>query len=198
MDEVKKQTRRTPAERETEEVAAEARRLFFYHAETGLILRRCYWMGKNVGEEAGTQRTDADGMTYRSVSIKYKIFMSHRVAWLLHYGRWPAMQIDHKDGDGLNNRIGNLSEVTNKQNAMNQKLNAKNSSGVTGVRWHKLAKKWTARIVQDQREIYLGLFESFEDAVRARKDAESKYGFSDRHGTKEATVVPPAASDRIP
>jgi hypothetical protein len=198
MDEVKKQTRRTPAERETEEVAAEARRLFFYHAETGLILRRCYWMGKNVGEEAGTQRTDADGMTYRSVSIKYKIFMSHRVAWLLHYGRWPAMQIDHKDGDGLNNRIGNLSEVTNKQNAMNQKLNAKNSSGVTGVRWHKLAKKWTARIVQDQREIYLGLFESFEDAVRARKDAESKYGFSDRHGTKEATVVAPAASDRIP
>jgi hypothetical protein len=195
MDEIKKQTRRTPAERETEEIAAEARRLFFYHAETGLILRRCYWMGKNVGEEAGTQRTDADGMTYRSVSIKYKIFMSHRVAWLLHYGRWPAMQIDHKDGDGLNNRIGNLSEVTNKQNAMNQKLNAKNSSGVTGVRWHKLAKKWTARIVQDQREIYLGLFESFEDAVRARKEAESKYGFSDRHGTKEADLEPPAACD---
>jgi hypothetical protein len=187
--------RKTPAERETEEVAAEARRLFFYHAETGLILRRCYWMGKNVGEEAGTQRTDSDGMTYRSVSIKYKIFMSHRVAWLLHYGRWPLMQIDHKDGNGLNNRIGNLSEVTNKQNAMNQKLNAKNSSGVTGVRWHKLAKKWTARIVQDQREIYLGLFESFEDAVRARKEAESKYGFSERHGTKEADLEPSAGRD---
>jgi hypothetical protein len=189
--------RKTPAERETEEVAEEARRLFFYHAETGLILRRCYWMGKNVGEEAGTQRTDSDGMTYRSVSIKYKIFMSHRVAWLLHYGRWPSMQIDHKDGNGLNNRIANLSEVTNKQNAMNQKLNAKNSSGVTGVRWHKLAKKWTARIVQDKREIYLGLFESFEDAVAARKDAESKYGFSERHGTKEATLEPPTSSDRV-
>ena len=189
--------RKTPAERETEEVAEEARRLFFYHAETGLILRRCYWRGKNVGEEAGTQRTDSDGMTYRSVSIKYKIFMSHRVAWLLHYGRWPSMQIDHKDGNGLNNRIANLSEVTNKQNAMNQKLNAKNSSGVTGVRWHKLAKKWTARIVQDKREIYLGLFESFEDAVAARKDAESKYGFSERHGTKEATLEPPTSSDRV-
>jgi hypothetical protein len=198
MDEVKKQTRRTPTERETEEVAEDARRLFFYHAETGLIIRRCYWAGKNVGEEAGTQRTDSDGMTYRSVSIKHTLFMSHRVAWLLHYGRWPASQVDHKDGNGLNNRIQNLSEVTNKQNAMNQKLNAKNSSGVTGVRWHKLAKKWTSRVVQDGREIYLGLFESFEDAVRARKDAESKYGFSDRHGTKEATVVPPTASDRIP
>ena len=195
MDEVKKQTRRTPAERETEEVAAEARRLFFYNAETGLILRRCYWMGKNVGEEAGTQRTDADGMTYRSVSIKYKIFMSHRVAWLLHYGRWPAMQIDHKDGDGLNNRIGNLSEVTNRQNSMNMKLFKTSKTGVAGVRWHPAAKKWNARIKCGQKEVYLGLFESFEDAVRARKEAESKYGFSDRHGTKEADLESPAACD---
>jgi len=187
--------RKTPAERETEEVAEEARRLFFYHAETGLILRRCYWMGKNVGEEAGTQRTDSDGMTYRSVSIRHKLFMSHRVAWLLHCGRWPSMQIDHKDGNGINNRISNLSEVTNRQNAMNQKLNAKNSSGVTGVRWHKLAKKWNARIKCGKSEIYLGLFESFEDAVAARKDAESKYGFSERHGTKEADLESSAGRD---
>jgi hypothetical protein len=173
--------RKTPAERETEEVAEEARRLFFYHAETGLILRRCYWMGKNVGEEAGAERTDSDGMTYRSLSIKHTPFMSHRVAWLLHYGRWPAMQIDHKDGNGLNNRIDNLREVTNQQNAMNlKKRNPK--SGHTGVRWHKAGKMWQARIHIDGKEIGLGLYRDINDAVAARKSAEKKYGFSDMHG----------------
>lgn len=186
--------RRSPAERETQEVADEARRLFFYHAETGLILRRVYQMGKHVGEEAGGVRTDADGMTYRTVSIFRKVFMSHRVAWLLHYGVWPTMRLDHRDGNGINNRIENLREVTNQQNGMNMKLNRTSKTGVSGVRWHPLAKKWNARITVSNQEIYLGLFESFEDAVAARKQAESKYGFSERHGTK-AGMESPASSD---
>jgi len=189
--------RRSPAERETQEVADEARRLFFYHAETGLILRRVFWRGSNVGEEPGTQRTDADGMTYRILALLGDRFMAHRVAWLLHYGVWPSLQIDHRDGNGLNNRIENLREVTNQQNAMNMKLNRTSTTGISGIRWHKLAKKWNVRITVQQQEIYLGLFESFEDAVRVRKEAESKYGFTERHGTKEATVVSSAPCDRV-
>jgi len=186
--------RRSPAERETREVADEVRRMFFYHAETGLILRCVYQMGRHVGEEAGTQVTDADGMEYRSVSVFNTPFRSHRIAWLLYYGNWPSLQIDHRDGDGLNNRITNLREVTNRENGMNSKMSSRNSSGVVGVRWHPAAKKWNARIKVSSVEIYLGIFESFEDAVAARKQAESKYGFSERHGTK-TDLESPAASD---
>jgi hypothetical protein len=186
--------RRSPSDRETQEVADEARRLFFYHADTGLILRRVYQMGKHVGEEAGGVRTDADSMTYRAVSILRRVFMSHRVAWLLHYGVWPTMRLDHRDGNGLNNRIDNLREVTNQQNGMNTKLRIDSKTGVSGIRWHKLAKKWNVRITVHNQEIYLGLYENFEDAVRVRKEAESKYGFSERHGTK-ADMGPPAESN---
>ena len=41
--------------------------------------------------------------------------------------------------------------------------------------WHKKAKKWMASIAVDRKSIYLGLFENFEDAVKAREDAELKY-----------------------
>lgn len=122
-----------------------------------MILRRVYQMGKHVGEEAGGVRTDADGMTYRAVSILRRVFMSHRVAWLLHYGVWPTMRLDHRDGDGLNNRIDNLREVTNQQNGMNSKMSSRNSSGVVGVRWHPLANKWQARIKVFGCEEHLGL-----------------------------------------
>jgi hypothetical protein len=198
MDEVKKQTKRTSAERETEEIAEEARRLFFYHAETGLILRRCYWKGANIGEEAGGEFHGKDGQIYRLISVCNSRFRSHRIAWLLHYGEWPLLNIDHRDGNGLNNRIANLREATVQQNGMNLKMSSKNTSGVTGVSFKKSEGRWIAAIALHQKQIHLGYFRNFEDAVKARKEAEKKYGFSERHGTKKATLVPPTASDRIP
>lgn len=181
--------RRSPAERETQEVADEARRLFFYHAETGLILRRVYQMGKHVGEEADHERAPSDGIIYRILHIRRVSFLSHRVAWLLHYGRWPSKNIDHRDGDGRNNKIDNLREAGPKQNSLNLKLNSSNSTGVTGVYWKKQSRKWIACIGQNRKQIHLGSFDSFEGAVTARKEAERKYGFSERHGTKGPDVV---------
>lgn len=62
-----------------------------------------------------------------------------------------------------------------KTQAFNQKQERRNKSGRTGVIWHKKAKKWMASIAVDRKSIYLGLFENFEDAVKAREDAELKY-----------------------
>jgi hypothetical protein len=175
---------RSPSQRETQEVADEARRLFFYHPETGLILRKIYWRREDVGKEAGCFCRTSDGQNYRSISILNTRYRSHRIAWLLHYGAWPAIQIDHRDGNGINNRIENLREATSQQNAMNAKMTSRNSSGATGVSFKKTEGKWSASITIHKNKIQLGLYENFEDAVRVRKQAESKYGFSERHGTK--------------
>jgi hypothetical protein len=51
-----------------------------------------------------------------------------------------------------------------------------NTSGVTGVNWLKKNKKWRAYITVDNKQINLGSFENKEDAIKARKDAEIKYG----------------------
>ena len=198
MDEVKKQTRRTPAERETEEVAEQVRRLFFYHAETGLIIFRQYWRGRNVGEEVGWEFHSGNGQVYRDMCVCGCIYKSHRIAWLFHYGKWPSLNIDHRDGNGLNNRITNLREATVQQNGMNRKLDSRNSCGVTGVRWCKNSKKWNARITFNKQLIQLGYFLSFEDAVKVRKEAEKKYGFSDQHGRSKTDMGSPDKGDRIP
>lgn len=49
-----------------------------------------------------------------------KIFKAHRVAWLLHYGKWPDNTIDHKNRITSDNRIINLRDVTQAENNMNR------------------------------------------------------------------------------
>ena len=49
-----------------------------------------------------------------------------------------------------------------------------NTSGVTGVFWHKKADKWTAQITINGKHYSLGLFEDKEDAIKARQEAEEK------------------------
>lgn len=83
--------------------------------------------------------------------------------------------IDHINHNTVDNRRCNLRCVTNQQNAMNEKLSKNNTSGVTGVVWHKRDSKWYARIKVNYKYLHLGQFEVFEDAVKARKEAEEKY-----------------------
>lgn len=50
-----------------------------------------------------------------------------------------------------------------------------NSSGITGVTWNKERRKWQAQIVVNDKNINLGRYESFDDAVKARLEGEKKY-----------------------
>ena len=84
---------------------------------------------------------------------------------------------DHIHGEKSknDNRKNNLRLVTISQNAMNAKLRVNNSSGVTGVRWNKKMNKYIAYIQKEGTNHYHGSFNNFEDAVKARKEAEKKY-----------------------
>lgn len=108
--------------------------------------------------------------------------MAHRLAWLYVTGVWPEHQIDHIDGDGLNNRWDNLREVTNQENQQNRKRMSRNTSGVIGVSFDKGMQKWSARIKAAGKYQYLGCYDKLEDAAKARKDAEEKYGFHKSYG----------------
>ena len=57
----------------------------------------------------------------------------------------------------------------------NKRIAPNNTSGRTGVYWHKMAEKWMASISVNGKSIHLGLHNSFEDAVKAREDAELEY-----------------------
>jgi hypothetical protein len=112
------------------------------------------------------RRTDTSGPAPRTVLL-------HRML----LGEPKGFQVDHKDGDGLNNRRSNLRVATNQQNASNARLSRLNTSGFKGVSWHKQRRKWYARIRKDGRSVHLGMHHTPEDAHAAYAAASA-----DLHG----------------
>lgn len=85
-----------------------------------------------------------------------------------------GMEVDHlKPETRYDNRKSNLQIKTHAQNIMNRDVTKANKSGVSGVSKYK--NKWRARITVNYKEISLGYYNTFEDAVKARKEAEEKY-----------------------
>lgn len=158
-----------------------ANRKVSYDPESGKLTWKERGKGRVVGTEAGS--TIKDGRTfYRQVMILGSTYKVHRVAWTLYYGAWPELDIDHENGDGLDNRITNLKLATGSQNMRNSRKHVTNTSGHTGVVWHKHKRLWQAQITVDDKSIYLGMFVNKEDAISARVKAEQQYSFSARHG----------------
>lgn len=82
--------------------------------------------------------------------------------------------VDHINGNPSDNRKENLRVVSHLENMKNRKLSSANTSGITGVFQTKNGK-WYARIMADGNEIWLGTFETKDDAAAARLAAEEKY-----------------------
>ena len=85
--------------------------------------------------------------------------------------------VDHRNGDGLDNRRENLRFATHSQNAANARLQQRNTSGYKGVYWDKVKKKWIARVVHEGKYHYVGAFEDRISASIARdKFAKQMFG----------------------
>jgi len=81
---------------------------------------------------------------------------------------------DHIKHKLYDNRKNELRKVTYSQNSMNQQLSENNTSGYTGVSFKKENNKWQAYITKNKKNIYLGYYDEFEDAVKVRKQAEEQ------------------------
>jgi len=99
---------------------------------------------------------------YLRSSVGGKSYQIHRLVFLYHHGYMP-IQVDHIDGNRINNKIENLRDATSSQNNQNRK--ATSSSGVKGVVWHKQSKKWVASICVNRKSVHLGSFLSIEEAA---------------------------------
>ena len=135
------------------------------------------WNTRYAGKPAGFEH----GQGYRQIAINDVKFMAHRVAWLLVYGEPVPQEIDHIDGNRANNRITNLRAVTRAENLANSKMRA-NSSGAKGVYFDRQRGKYQAHIMHQYKYYHLGRFDTFEQAVAARRDAaERLHGKFARH-----------------
>jgi hypothetical protein len=82
-------------------------------------------------------------------------------------GTAAGEKVDHRDGNGLNNRRSNLRPATTSQNAQNARRHRDGASGYKGVYWSKGARKWMAKLVCDGKQIHLGYHADKEAAARA-------------------------------
>jgi hypothetical protein len=142
------------------------------------------WNTKWAGAEAFVTIRKSGKSDYQSLtsSIFNKPHKAHRVAWAIHYGKWPEHEIDHINGDTLDNRICNLRSVSRRENMMNASLPSDNKSGRIGVCFNKKTGKWLATIKVNRRQKYLGDFALIEDAIAAREAAERELGYHENHG----------------
>lgn len=162
--------------------------------------------------KSGTRTIKADsdaGCIYSSgygvITFKGERFAIHRIVWVLHNGSIDnQLQVDHIDGNRLNNAISNLRLVKQEVNGRNQKLQSNNNTGVSGVFWEsrQSSNKELLYASVDWHEYFMGtrhrkrkrfavskygLIPAFSLAIEYRKEQIEKlnslgYGYSDRHG----------------
>lgn len=138
------------------------------------------WNARYAGQIAGT----LDSKGHRQIRLNGRLEMAHRIAWRMSTGEWPKDEIDHEKGNGDDNRLGNLREVSHSRNCRNQKLRNTNTSGTMGVHQTKRGR-WVARIGTDAGRKHLGVFDTKEEAVAARRAAERKHEYHQNHGRIE-------------
>jgi hypothetical protein len=138
------------------------------------------WNMKMAGKPAFTC---VGGNGYPFGSIWGKHYTAHRIIFKMMTGRDPV-GVDHIDGDRRNNRWRNLREADQRLNARNSAMPRNNSSGHVGVYWFKERSKWFAAIKSGGKNKNLGYFDRIEDAIAARKAAETRLGFHKNHGRR--------------
>lgn len=158
--------------RRTNLTAERLREILHYDPETGVFtwavrIARCVQQGWVAG--------GVSNFGYRIIRVDKITYVGHRLAWLYMTGEWPTDEIDHRNGIRDDNRWVNLREATAKQNRENRNKAPSNTSGVRGVTWDKARGKWHPLIKHHGKMIHLGRFDSFDDAVAARKNAEQQY-----------------------
>jgi hypothetical protein len=121
--------------------------------------------GIKIGDLAGGKTVTG----YEAIKIDFTFYLSHRLAYFYMTKKWPRNEIDHIDTVRSNNVWSNLRSATRGQNNCNRGKTKKNSSGVKGVHWNKVTKKYIAQIQYNKKKIHLGCFISIFEAEQVVK-----------------------------
>lgn len=149
--------------------------LLRYDGMTGIF----YWRNPKAawikpGSVAGSTKRN-----YRCIGIAgYGQLQAHRLAWIYEFGKLDEFQeIDHKDGNGMNNRMSNLRLATSSQQKMNRRIQYNNRSGLKGAYYHAChkGKKWRSQIKFEGRILFLGYYHTPEEAHAAYRAAATHY-----------------------
>jgi hypothetical protein len=154
-----------------------------YDPETGIFT----WIKPSanrlsVGDVAGGVITfPHNNKSYHHIRVDKVLYKSHRLAWVYVHGDIDdSLQIDHINNDGTDNRLVNLRLVTGAENVKNKRKYKNNKSGHTGV--YSRYGKWVAQISCGRKKMQIGIYESIDEAIKARLEKQKELGFMEDHG----------------
>lgn len=151
--------------------AERLRERLHYDPATGAFTWRVAGRGKRkAGDPAGSLHQQG----YIHIKLDRHSYKAHHLAWLYVHGEWPKRDLDHKDTIRHHNWIDNLREATDSQNCANASLSSRNSSGFKGVSFDRKRNCWSAWIRKDRRGIFLGRFDTPEEAHAAYCEAAKR------------------------
>ena len=170
------------------------RQLLHYDAETGKLfwrprLRDSFpndrmantWNSRFQGKEAGASHSHGYLIVRVTLDGKTHTLYAHRIIWAMIYDAWPALHIDHINGNPADNRISNIREASRSENMHNRRGRHNGSSIFKGV--HRLHDGgWCAslRVSNPSRSgrgksIYIGYFRDEAAAARAYNEAAIRH-----------------------
>ena len=152
----------------TELTAEEVRQLLDYDPSTGELRWKVSRGRAKAGGIAGSKTSQG----YREITVNRQRFFVHRLIWLMTHGRLPKEELDHINGQRSDNRLENLREcsrVENLQNLRGKRRNAKTPymGVIKNSKGRKGQPRWSAAIRVNKKRIYIGSFDTPEEAHEA-------------------------------
>ena len=89
----------------------------------------------------------------------------HRIIYKMYYGIEPEGELDHIDGNKLNNKPENLRLASRYQNNQNIKKQKNSTSGHKNVYWKEANKKWAVTISAFGKKYHFGYYLNIENAA---------------------------------
>jgi len=143
-----------------------------YFSSDGYFKR---WNNRFVGKRIGTKNKDG----YIHACVLGDIYKEHRLIWLYFNGEFPTNVIDHINKIKDDNRIENLRDVEQVINSRNCLVSKNNTSGYSGISKIESTGRWRVRINDKaMKRIHVGVYDTLEEAILKRKEAERLYGYS--------------------
>ena len=158
-----------------------------YNPSTGVFKRvmKRSWMGNWYACDSVPK--SITGYGYLQMNFEGRPYVVHRLIFLYVTGEFPKEDVDHINGDRLDNRFENLRLVSRQDNLRNQGLRNDNTSGHMGVSHDKSRGLFHAYIgVGKGKRRSLGYHSTVEKAVEVRSLAEKELEYHNNHGKRES------------
>ena len=145
------------------------REVLHYNPETGLFTWRVKRRANiSPGDIAG-HIDESKG--YVIITLFGRHYYGHVLAWFYVHGVWT--EVDHKNRIGVHNQLINLRAATRAETNRNQGVRSDNMLGVKGIT--RTGRKFMARIFVNGASLYLGTFETLDEAISVRQEATKKH-----------------------